>query len=441
MSSSSRSRAGTRLPREHREILALALPMIASNLSVPLLGVVDTAVVGHLDSPRYLGAVAVGATVFSFLYTGLNFLRMGTTGLVAQASGARDGTALRAALVQGLAIAALLGAAMIVLQRPLGSFALQLIGAGGDVASLAAEYFAIRIWSAPATLALFVITGTLIGLGRTRAALATVLVQNLTNVALDLLFVPGFGWDVRGVAWATLLADYAAAAMALIMVLRALPSVPGAARTRDVLDRSRLRALLQLNANLLVRTLVLVGVFGFVTSAGARQGEVVLAANALLLQLLYLLAYGLDGFANAAEVLVGRATGARDAAALRAAVRRSLQWTAGVAACVALAYALGGHALLALLTSLPDVRALAAAHLPWLVAAPLVCAWAYLYDGVFVGATLSREMRDTMLFAVLVFAGAWWLLQPLGNHGLWAAFLLFNGARGLAQAWLWRRRA
>jgi MATE family multidrug resistance protein len=428
-------------PGPHREILALALPMIASNLSVPLLGLVDTAVVGHLDSPRYLGAVAVGATVFSFLYTGLNFLRMGTTGLVAQASGARDGDALRIALVQGLTLDLLLGAMLIALQAPLGMLAFQLIGAEDGVGALAAEYFAIRIWSAPATLALFVTLGTLIGLGRTRAALATVLVQNLVNVALDLLFVPGFGWAVRGVALATLIADYAAGAFALAIVLRAVAAAPGTWRLRAAVAPADLRALLDLNANLLVRTLVLVGVFAFVTAAGARQGEIVLAANALLMQLLYLLAYGLDGFANAAEVLVGRATGARDPAALHAAVRRTLHWTGGVAAAIAAAYAAGGAAAVAALTSLPEVRATAVEHLPWLVAAPLVCAWAYLYDGVFVGATMSREMRNSMLAAAFVFAAAWWATRALGNHGLWAAFLLFNGARGATQGWLWRRRA
>jgi MATE family multidrug resistance protein len=413
--------------------------MIVSNLSVPLLGIVDTAVVGHLDSPRYLAGVAVGATVFSFLYTGMNFLRMGTTGLVAQASGASDGTALRAALVQGLGIAVLLGLAMVALQRPLGTLALGLIGAEPEVSVLASQYFAIRIWSAPATLALLVVTGALIGLGRTRGALAVVLLQNATNVALDLIFVPGLGWDVRGVAAATLIADYVAAAFALFLAGRALSALPGRLRVADALDRPRLRALFALNGNLLVRTLALVGVFAFVTAAGARQGQVVLAANALLMQLLYLLAYGLDGFANAAEVLVGRAVGARDAKRLRLAVRRSMQWTAGLALGVALAYAVGGSALLALFTSLPDVHATAVHHLGWLVLAPLVCAWTYLYDGVFVGATLSRAMRDSMLASVAVFIGAWWLLRPLDNHGLWAAFLIFNGARGATQWWLWRR--
>lgn len=415
--------------------------MILSNLSVPLLGIVDTAVVGHLDSPRPLAAVAVGATVFSFLYTGLNFLRMGTTGLLAQASGARDGTGVRASLAQGLALAVVLGLAIVALQTPIGTAALHLLGPEAPVRALAAEYFAIRVWSAPATLALFVITGALIGLGRAAAALAVVLVQNLVNVALDLAFVPGLGWGVAGVAWATLIADYVAAAFALAVTLRALPSLPGAVRMADVRDPARLRALLALNGHLLVRTLALVGVFAFVTAAGARQGELVLAANALLLQLLYLLAYGLDGFANAAEVLVGRAVGARDPAALRIAVRRALQWTAGVATAVAAGYALGGAALLGLFTSLDEVHAVAVQHLGWLVAAPLVCAWAYLYDGVFVGATMSREMRDTMLAAVVAFFAAWWLLRPLGNHGLWAAFLLFNGARGVAQWWVWRRRA
>jgi MATE family multidrug resistance protein len=428
-------------PASHREILAIALPMIASNVAVPLLGMVDTAVVGHLDSPRYLGAVAVGATVFSFLYSGTNFLRMGTTGLVAQASGARDAGAVRTALLQGLAVAFALGIAMVALQGAIAAFAFELLTPDADVVSSAREYFHIRIWSAPATLGLMVATGALIGLGHARGALAAVVAQNLVNAALCLLFVPGFGWGVRGVAAATLVADYVGLAVALAIVAPHVRGVAGSRDLRAVLAPRALRGLLRLNAHLLVRTLVLVGVFAFVTAIGARQGQVVLAANALLLQLIYLLAFALDGFANAAEVLVGRAVGARDDATLAIAIRRGLQWTGGVALAFVAMFALGGPALFALLTSLDEVRRAAMDYLPWLVAAPLACAWGYLWDGVFVGATMSRQMRDTMIVSAVVFAVAWWALRPLGNHGLWAAFLLFSLMRGAAQWWVWRRRA
>lgn len=424
----------------HRAILSIALPMIASNVAVPLLGMVDTAVVGHLDSPRYLGAVAVGATVFSFLYSGTNFLRMGTTGLVAQASGARDGHAVRTSLVQGLAVAFALGIAMIALQVPIATVVLRVIGPDADVLASAQQYVAVRIWSAPATLGLMVATGALIGLGRARGALVAVVTQNLVNVVLALAFVPGLGWGVPGVAAATAIADYVGFGLALAIVARAVDD-DSRLDLRAALAPRRLRALLVLNAHLFVRTMVLVGVLAFVTAMGARQGQVVLAANAILLQFLFLLAFALDGFANAAEVFVGRAVGARDPASLAMAVRRGLQWTLGVSCAFVALYALGGAALIALLTSLDDVRAAAIEYLPWLVAAPLFCAWGYLWDGVFVGATLSREMRDTMLVSAVVFAVAWWALRPFGNHGLWAAFSLFSLMRGIAQWWVWRRRA
>jgi MATE family multidrug resistance protein len=414
--------------------------MIVSNVSVPLVGMVDTAVVGHLDSPRYLGAVAVGATVFSFLYTGANFLRMGTTGLVAQAAGARDPVAVRTALMQGLAVAFALGLLLIALQIPIATLGFALIAPDADVLASAHEYVGIRIWSAPATLGLMVATGALIGLGHARGALAAVVVQNVVNLVLDLAFVPGLGWGVRGVAAATAIADYVGLALALGVAQRHLGHAHARLDVAALLHPQRLRALLALNANLLVRTLVLVGVFAFVTGRGAREGQVVLAANALLVQFVYLLAFALDGFANAAEVLVGRAVGARDEATLRIAIRRGLQWTVGVALAFVAVYGLLGPSLIALLTSLDDVRQTALVYLPWLVAAPLACAWAYLWDGVFVGATLSREMRDTMLASAAVFAVAWWVLRPFGNHGLWAAFLIFSAMRGLAQWWMWLRR-
>lgn len=426
-------------PYSHRRILAIALPMILSNVSVPLLGMVDTAVVGHLDSPHYLAAVAVGSAVFGFLYTSFNFLRMGTTGLAAQAAGAADDARLRTVLAQGLASALLLGILLIALQRPAGAVAFRLIGAQGAVLGEAWTYFGTRIWSAPATLGLYALSGWLIGLQRTRAALAIVLVQNVANIALDLLFVPVLGWKVAGVAAATVIADYLALAFGVRIAWRAMGGAREGWSLAAVRERASLQRLFALNGHLLVRTMVLTGAFAFMTAMGARQGELVLAANALLIQMLYLLAYALDGFANAAEALVGRALGARDAAGVRLAVRRCMAWTAGVAAGIAAACALGGPALLALLTSLPGVLRTAIEYLPWLVAAPLVCAWAYAWDGIFVGATLSRQMRDTMLAAAAVFVVAWWALRPLGNHGLWAAFLLFNGARGIAQRWTWRR--
>jgi MATE family multidrug resistance protein len=425
-------------PYSHRSIWRIAAPMILSNVSPPLLGVVDTAVMGHLESPHYIGAVAVGAVVFSFLYTAFNFLRMGTTGVAAQAHGAGDATGVRLALLQSLLIAIGIAVLLIILQRPLGTLAMGLVAPGADVGQAAWDYFNVRIWSAPATLATFALMGWFIGLGNARAPLLIVLVVNLLNIVLDIVFVPILGMKSEGVALATVIAEYAGVSIALWLARAHLHGGTGI-DVRLVFDATRLRRLVAVNTHLFVRTLALMFAFAFLTAMGARQGELVLAANAILINLQYVMAYALDGFANAAEALVGRAIGARDREGLRLAVRRSMQWCAGAALLIAAVYAITGPAIVDLLTTLESVRVTTDEYLPWMVAAPLICAWCYLYDGVYVGATRSREMRDTMLLSLALFLLAWWLLRPLGNHGLWLAFMLFNAARGISQH-LWFNR-
>jgi MATE family, multidrug efflux pump len=416
----------------HAAIWRIAAPMILSNISPPLLGIVDTAVMGHLDSPHYIGAVAVGAVVFSFLYTAFNFLRMGTTGLAAQSYGADDAVGVRSVLLQALLVAFGVAAFLLLLQRPLGHLAFTLIAPGADVASAAWNYFSVRIWSAPATLATYALMGWFIGLQNARAPLLIVLVVNILNIVLDLLFVPVLGMRAEGVALATVIAEYAGVALALWLARRHLRG--GLTLDTAVLfDGARLRQLFTVNVHLFIRTLALMFAFAFLTSMGARQGELILAANAILVNLLYVMAYALDGFANAAEALVGRAIGARDREGLRLAVRHSMQWCAGAAAVVAVVYALAGSSIVDAMTNLDAVRATTREYLPWMIAAPLICAWCYLYDGVYVGATRSREMRDTMLLALGVFLLSAWLLRGWGNHGLWLAFMLFNAARGIGQ--------
>ena len=418
-------------PYSNQNIWRIAAPMILSNISPPLLGLVDTAVMGHLDSPHYIGAVAVGSIVFGFLYLAFNFLRMSTTGLAAQGQGAGAESAIRVTLVQSLMVACGIAIALVLLQRPLGHLAFALIGPDPQVAEAAWEYYTTRIWSAPATLGTFALMGWFIGLQNARAPLAIVLIVNLLNIVLDLLFVPVLGMRTEGVALASVIAEYVGLAYGLWLARAHLRGA--GVRSAEVFDRSRLRRLFTVNAHLFVRTLALMFAFAFLTAMGARQGDLVLAANAILINLLYLMAYALDGFANAAEALVGRAIGARDREGLHLAVRRSMSWCAGVAVLIATAYAIAGPAIVELLTDLPEVRDTTNTYLPWIVAAPVICAWCYLYDGVFVGATLSREMRDTMLLSLAGFLLAWWLLRPLGNHGLWLAFMLFNAARAAFQ--------
>jgi MATE family multidrug resistance protein len=403
---------------------------------------VDTAVLGHLDSAHYLGAVAVGAVAFSFLYTAFNFLRMGTTGLAAQAAGKRDADALRVVLGQALALALVLALVMIVLRDPVGALVFGLIDPGASVAAEAIRYYDIRIASAPATLANYVLMGWFIGVQNSRAPLVIVIVINTINIALDVLFVPVLGLATRGVALATVIAEYAGLATALALTARELRRRPGSWARSKLLDGARLRRLFAVNSDLLLRTLALMAAFAILTAIGARQGDVVLAANAILLNFIYLTAYALDGFANAAEALIGEAIGVEDPTSLARSVRACARLSLLVATLFTVVYALAGPAIIELLTGLAPVRETAMNYLPWLVAAPIVCVWSYLYDGVFVGATMSREMRNTMLFAffIVYLPCLYLLVGPAGNHGLWLAFLAFNVARGASQHWIWRRR-
>ena len=343
-------------PYTHRNVWALAAPMILSNVTVPLLGLVDTAMMGHLDHPRYLAAIAVGATIFSFLFIGLNFLRMGTTGLAAQARGANDADGMRAVLAQAILIALAMAGAVILLQVPIGHFAFWLIAPAPEVLEPAWTYYRVRVWAAPAALANFALVGWFIGMQNTRAPLFIMLTTNLTNIALSVLLVIGLGYRAGGVAAASVIAEFAGLGVAAWLARRELAAFAGRLRRAQVLDPERLRRILSVNANLLVRTLSLMFVFGFITAQGARQGTAVLAANAILLNFQYFMAYALDGFAHAAEALVGRAYGEKNRAGLERAVRLSLIWSASVAGLFALAYLFAGRPLIGLLTSQPATR-------------------------------------------------------------------------------------
>lgn len=428
-----------RLPQD-RDVWRIAAPMILSNVSVPLLGMVDTGVTGHLGSPVYLGAVAIGATIFGFLYTGMNFLRMGTTGIAAQRFGARDNDGLRESLGQALIVALLIAIALILLQVPIGRFAMQLIGAEPTVQAFATQYFSIRIWSAPGTLANFVLIGWFLGLQNARVPLIVFLTVNLTNIVLDLWFVLGLGMQVAGVALASVIAEYAGLCVALLFAARALRTHTGHWPLPRLLAVRAYAAFFAINTNLLLRTMALMFAFAFVTAQGARLGGVVLAANAVLMNLQNLTAFALDGFAHAAEALVGKAVGEQHRDALERAVRLALKWSLLFALGFCGLYLVIGPTLIRILTDLPQVRSAALQFLPWLIISPLISVWSFLYDGVYVGATRARAMRNLMLLSTFaVFVPAWYLLQGLGNHGLWLAFTLFMASRGLGMH-AWYRR-
>ncbi|APZ43984.1 MATE family efflux transporter [Acidihalobacter ferrooxydans] len=418
----------------------LAWPIILSNVTVPLLGLVDTAVVGHLPASRYLAAVTLGATLLSFLYWGFGFLRMGTTGLTAQAHGRQDVEALRALLGQSLIVAVTIGLALIVFGHPLVRFGLDLLGGTPEAVRLAAQYAHIRLLSAPAALANYVILGWFLGIGNARVTLAIMVLTNAVNIALDLLFVVGFGMTSNGVALGSTIANYVAFGFGLWLLRGALRELGGGPVPRARLWRgSAYAALFAVNRHLFVRTLCLLFALAFFAARGASMGDTVLAANAVLMQYVMLTAYGLDGFAQAAESLIGKAVGRRDWVLFGASVRAALRFSLFTSVLATVVFALAGPALIALLTSLPAVRAAAAGQLGWLIVLPLLTVWSYLFDGVFVGATATREMRDSMLVSLALFLLAWWLSRRWGNDGLWFAFAVFSAARSLTLALIYRQ--
>jgi MATE family multidrug resistance protein len=414
----------------------LALPIILSNLSTPLLGAVDTAVMGHLPDAAYIGGVAIGSLIFSFLYWGFGFLRMGTTGFTAQAFGAGDMHELRATLARPLLLAVGLGLMLIVLQWPIGLLAFHLVNASQQVEALAGDYYAIRIWSAPFALVNYTVLGWLLGTQRAKHALVLQITLNGINIVLDLWFVVALGWTIEGVALASLLAEIAAAAMGLGLCAVILRREGGRWSWARIVARERMVALFRVNRDIFVRTLTLIFAFAYFTARSAEMGETRLAANAILLQLQNFLSFGLDGFAHAAEILVGSAVGARSRDAFRQAVRTSTLWALALAAGVSLALAIGGPLILSVFTSLAEVRAAALAYLPWMIASPFISIWAFQLDGIFIGATRTTAMRNAMLISLAIYLLACWALIPLlENHGLWLALMIFLGARGVTLGW------
>lgn len=416
----------------HGRVWRLAFPIIISNISVPLLGAVDTAVVGHLPEVHHLGAVAVGAMIFTFIYWGFGFLRMGTAGFTAQAHGAGDADEIRAGAGRAMVIAMAAAGAVLLLQMPIAYAAFSWVEASAEVERLGRLYFNIRIWGAPAALANYVLLGWFLGMQNARAAMWLMIWMNGLNIALDLLFVLGFGWGVAGVAAATAISEYAAVALGLVMAARILRDIGGVFRWDGIFSGAPLRRMLAVNLDIFIRTIGLVFAFAYFTAQGAKLGDVVLAANAVLMNFQLFMAHGLDGFANAVQALGGRAVGARDRAAFRGAVVASTLWAGGLAVVFAVVYGFGGIYLIAALTGISDVRATAAMYLPWAVAMPVLSVWAFQLDGIFLGATRGRVLRNAMIASVLVYVAMCAVFLPLwGNHGLWLALSIFMAARGL----------
>jgi len=417
-------------------VFRIAWPIILANAAVPLLGLVDTAVIGNVGTVADLGAIALGALIVSFLLWGFGFLRMGAAGFVAQAAGAGEEAEVRAALGRSLLLAIGIGTTLLVLQLPLVWLALRLFGASEAVESLSREYLHLRIWGAPASLALFALTGCLIGLGRSRTLLALQLLLNGLNILLDVVFAGLLGWGVRGIALGTAIAEWLTLAVALWLVVRLLRSRQADAEALwpwpRIRDAAKLARTLGANADIMLRTLLMLFAFGWFTNEGAAFGDRVLAANHVLLQLISFSAYFLDGHAFAAEALVGQALGARRVAQFDLAVRRSSELAAATAVVLAALLYAGGGLCVKVLTDLPSVRETAAAYLPHAALYVLVSVAAFQLDGIFIGATRTRAMRNASAASVAVFLLAWALLVPaFGNDGLWNAFIVYVVARAV----------
>ena len=426
-------------PPDRRQVLRMAWPIVLANSAVPLLGLVDTAVIGNTGTVAELGAIALGALVFNFLYWSFAFLRMGTTGFTAQAAGAEDETEVRATLGRALLMAAVIGASLVVLRKPIGWLALELLGATEEVESLTLGYYSIRIWGAPASLATFAVMGTFVGLGRSDRLLQSQLVLNGLNIVLDVLFAGVLGWGTRGIALGTAIAEWTALAFVLFLVRRVLAE----RRSRDgdfwpwerIFDRQKLLRTLSASADIMIRTLLLLLGFGWFTNQGALFGNDVLAANHVLLQLIALCAYFLDGYAFATEALVGRAIGARQKRLFDGAVRSANQLAAITAAALTGLVVVAGRPVIELLTDLEVIRDLATRYLPYAALYILFSFGAFQLDGIFIGATRTRDMRNASLLSLGVFfAASWPLIHWLGNLGLWIAFVLYVVARAVSLA-------
>ncbi len=416
----------------HRRVLNIALPIVLANITVPLLGIVDTGVVGQLGAAAPIGAVGIGATILSTFYWAFGFLRMGTVGMTGQARGAGDSDEVAALLTRALLIGIGGGVLLILLQWPIIALSFRVAPASPEVETLAAGYVAIRIWSAPAAIALYGITGWLIAQERTRAVLILQIWMNGLNILLDLWFVLGLGWGVNGVAIATFLAEWSGLALGL-WLCRPVFGEPGWRNWPRIFDRARWRYILTLNSDILVRSLLLEAIFVSFLFLGARYGDVTLAANQVLKQFVIVLAFALDGFAFAAEALIGQAVGAKDRAMLRRSAILSSGWALAVSVLMAAVIAVFGMELVETMTKSVEVQNTARIYLIYVALAAIPGCIAFMLDGIFIGATRSRDMRNMMAVSFLVYLLSLAVFLPIfGNHGLWISLLVSSVARSVS---------
>lgn len=427
----------THIDQGNRRILQIAVPSIVSNITVPLLGLIDVSIVGHLGSAAYIGAIAVGGMMFNIIYWIFGFLRMGTSGMTSQALGQRDLDEVTRLLLRSVGLGLFIALCLMLLQYPIQKAAFTLIQTTEEVQRLATLYFRICIWGAPAMLGLYGFAGWFIGMQNSRFPMYIAITQNLVNIAASLCFVFGLGMKVEGVALGTLIAQYAGLLMAVGLWLRYYKTLRKRIRWKGIWQKQAMRRFFQVNRDIFLRTLCLVAVTLFFTSAGAAQGEVVLAVNTLLMQLFTLFSYIMDGFAYAGEALAGRYIGAGNRPELHRTVRRLFGWGIGLSVAFTLLYALGGKAFMGVLTNEASVIAEADTYFYWALAIPLAGFSAFLWDGIFIGATATRQMLLAMFAASASFFLIYYSLHSLlGNHALWLAFIVYLALRGAVQAFL-----
>lgn len=431
-------------PVNNRVVVGLAVPMTLAYISTPLLGIVDTAVIGQLGNAALIGGIAVGAVIFGILFGGFNFLRSGTTGLTAQAMGREDAKEQQAVYYRAVLLAVALGLITIALSKPFLETGLFFMKPSAEVDEAVRTYFTIRVLATPFSLINYAVLGWYLGLGKSGTGLFLQTVLNGLNMALNAVLVLHFDFGVAGIAWGTFIAEAVVAIMGCILIQMQISkrfSTDERPSKSRVFDKSSLLKMFALNRDIMIRSFILLFAFAFFTAQGARQGDLLLAANAILLHFFLTGGYFLDGLAVSAEQLCGRAIGARYRAGFEASVRLTSLWGFSMAIMLAIVFWLGGPWLIDVMTTEPNVRVLARSYLPFAAMTPILGAMAFIMDGVFIGATWSRDMRNMMILSLALYLAAWSVLFPIyGNNGLWIAMWIFLGARGLSLWFISKRR-
>ena len=410
-------------PISQRDLFKVAIPIMIANVSTPLIGVVDTIIIGRVPDPALIGSGAIASLIFTFIYWGFGFLRMGTAGLTAQAAGANDQREIRATLARSALLAIIIGLGLITLQYPISELSFYLINGSARVELLANEYFDIRIWSAPATLTNYVLIGWLIAVGKARHALALQLLLNVSNILLDIIFVLGLNMGVKGVALGTLLSEYSAAVAGIIIVLIVQNRLPGSWSFKGVLAKKQMVRNLTINADILIRSLALIVVFTWFTASSAAFGDTVLAANAILLHFLTVSAFFLDGIAFATEKFIGESVGKNSRRYFSAAAKLTTIWAGGIATLISIGFVIYGPNIIDFITVDDSIRETAKEYVIFAALAPLIGVWCFQLDGIFIGATATALMRNSMLISTPLFFITWKILEDLDNLGLWIALL------------------